>query len=90
VFPKRPGNSSYNPHGQISLATLKVWGREIGKMVPKDGHKVKRHTDQVDTLLLKMGVPLEMLMWSHEDHQSYKYAPVDEDSRETLMELDMK
>ncbi len=37
-----------------------------------------------------MGVPIEMLMWSHEDHKSFKFAPVDEDSRETLLELDMK
>ena len=49
---------------------------------------IKTQTDEVDKILLGMGVPLELLLWSKEDFESYRYAPIDEDSRETLIELD--
>lgn len=39
---------------------------------------------------MELGVPLELLLWSKEDHDSYKYAPVDEEARETLLELDLR
>ena len=44
----------------------------------------------MDRLLLSIGVPLETVLWSHEDHNSYKYAPIDEETRETLEELDQR
>lgn len=39
---------------------------------------------------MSMGVPLELLLWSKEDQDSYRYAPIDEDSRETILELDQR
>lgn len=89
IIAKAPVPSAQNPQGQVGLGVLKVWGR---KMKYEDGineiNPVKTHTDQVDQVLLELGVPLDTLMWSKEDHDSYRYAPIDEDTRETLMELD--
>ena len=88
-FITKPKIGPNNPFGQISLALLKIWGRKldytmnINQIAP-----VKSHTDEVDKLLLGMGVPLELILWSKEDLDSFRYAPIDEDSRETLLELD--
>jgi centrosomal protein CEP104 len=89
VFVTKPRPSPSNPHGQVSLTNLKVWARivkstiDINKKSP-----VKTYADEVDKLLIGMGVPLEMILWSKEDPDSFRYAPIDEDSRETLLELE--
>jgi hypothetical protein len=38
-------------------------------------------------MLIDMGIPVDMLNWFEEDDRNYQYAPVDEESRETLNEL---
>ena len=89
VFPTKPKPNANNPHGQVSLAVLKIWGRKIDySMTINKISLIKTQTDEVDKILLGMGVPLELLLWSKEDFESYRYAPIDEDSRETLIELD--
>lgn len=89
LFPTKPKPSVNNPYGQISLAVLKVWGRKIDyTMSINTFSPVKSNTDEVDKILLGMGVPLELLLWSKEDFDAYRYAPIDEDSRETLLELE--
>lgn len=89
VFPTKPKTNASNPHGQVSLGSLKVWGRKMDYQMPiNEISPVKTQTDEVDKVLLGMGVPLEMIYWSKEDLNSYRYAPIDEGSRETLIELD--
>lgn len=34
-----------------------------------------------------MGIPVDMLNWFEEDDRNFDYAPIDEDTRETLNEL---
>ena len=91
VFTKKPKPNPQNPHGQVSLGVLRVWGRPISynaKLNQVESSKSK--DDTVDKILMSMGVPLELLMWSKEDHNSYRYAPIDEDTRETIIELDSR
>ena len=90
VFTTKPKATANNPYGQVSLAVLKIWGRKIDytMSINQINPVRKTQTDEVDKILLGMGVPLELLLWSKEDFDSYRYAPIDEDSRETLLELD--
>jgi centrosomal protein CEP104 len=90
LFVTKPKLGPNNPYGQVSLGAVKVWGRKIDySMNINNISPVKSNSDEVDKILLGMGVPLEIILWSKEDFESYRYAPIDEDSRETLMELDL-
>jgi centrosomal protein CEP104 len=43
--------------------------------------------DSIDKMLIDMGIPVDMLNWFEEDDRNFQYAPVDEESRQTLNEL---
>lgn len=89
VFLTKPKASPNNPHGQVSLTNLKVWARIVNSTCDINQRKpIKTYADEVDKILIGMGVPLEMILWSKEDPDSFRYAPIDDDSRETLLELE--
>ena len=48
--------------------------------------------DQVDKVLIEMGLPIsdQLVKWNHaeNDSKSYTYAPVDEDTRTTLIDME--
>lgn len=89
VFVTKPSSGPLNPQGQVGLSNLKVWGRII-KRSEDLGMKrpIKTYADEVDKILIGMGVPLEMILWSKEDPDAFRYAPIDDESRETLLELE--
>lgn len=37
-----------------------------------------------------MGLPIESVNWSYQDETSYTYAPVDDDTRQTLIDMERK
>jgi len=89
IFKSKPTPSPSNPQGQVSLANLKIWARVVSPTGDINKKKpVKSYADEVDKVLIGMGVPLEMILWSREDPDSYRYAPIDDESRETLLELE--
>jgi centrosomal protein CEP104 len=89
IFNKAPSKTTSNPCCQIGISMLKVWARKLTYDTQVNSFDpVPSHTDNVDRVLVSLGVPLDPLMWSREDRNSYKFAPVDEDSRETLLELE--
>ena len=42
----------------------------------------------MDKVLIELGVPLDIVEWSHADEDSYKFTPVDDESRESLIDLE--
>ena len=45
-------------------------------------------TETVDKVLIEMGIPLNNIKWTNEDPENYSYAPVDEDTRITLIDME--
>lgn len=46
--------------------------------------------EEVDKVLIEMGLPIETVNWSYVDDNSYTYAPVDDDTRQTLIDMERK
>mmetsp|Transcript_19717 Transcript_19717/g.36321 ORF Transcript_19717/g.36321 Transcript_19717/m.36321 type:complete len:710 (-) Transcript_19717:6079-8208(-) len=91
IFNKAPPKTTSNPCSQIGISMLKVWARKITHDTQVNHYDpVPSYADNVDRVLVSLGVPLDPMMWSKEDRKSYRYAPIDEDSRETLLELEEK
>jgi len=85
--------------GQVALGILKVFGQRMDYykgIVNHEAPLVKSGIcDEVDRVLLEMGVPLQQpgLDWNFDNIEktdSLTYAPVDEDTRETLQEIQQK
>jgi len=38
-------------------------------------------------MLIDLGIPVDMINWFEDDDRNYQYAPIDDDSRETLNDL---
>jgi centrosomal protein CEP104 len=38
-------------------------------------------------MLVGLGIPVDLLNWFDEDDRNFEYAPIDNDSRETLNDL---
>ena len=91
LFTRKPTSSSHNPLGQVSLAHLKVWGRPLAyDLSIRQINEAVGNSDSVDKVLMSVGMPLDLITWSHESQDSFRHAPVDEESRETLLELEVK
>jgi hypothetical protein len=41
-------------------------------------------------VLIEMGLPIESVNWSYTDENSYTYVPVDDDTRQTLIDMERK
>jgi hypothetical protein len=42
---------------------------------------IKAVREEVDKVLIEMGLPIENVNWSYTDEGSFTYAPVDDDTR---------
>lgn len=38
-------------------------------------------------MLIDLGIPVDMINWFEDDDRNYQYAPIDDESRETLNDL---
>lgn len=83
VFKTPPPKTNKNPNAQVGLALLKVWGQPLGyfKGVLNEATPLRGNKEEVDRVLIEMGLPIEHVSWSYLDEQSYTYAPVDDDTR---------
>lgn len=89
IFTTKPTASAYNPQGQVGLAVLKVWGRRMGyEVTTNEIGKVKSKSDDVDRILIGLGMPLQNLIL--DDLNNLLHAPVDDDTRQTLIEVDKR
>jgi len=69
-----------------------VWGQPLGyyKGVHNEATPLRGNKEEVDRVLIEMGLPVEHVNWSFVDETSYTYAPVDDDSRQTLIDMERK
>eukprot|EP00826_Nyctotherus_ovalis_P010056 TRINITY_DN1266_c0_g4_i1.p1 TRINITY_DN1266_c0_g4~~TRINITY_DN1266_c0_g4_i1.p1 ORF type:complete len:614 (-),score=114.70 TRINITY_DN1266_c0_g4_i1:560-2401(-) len=91
VFEDAPERTQANPYGQVSLALFRVWGMPVSYykgMKFEEPAATKASKERIDKILIELGLPIEGTEWSHSDPESYKYTPVDEDTRETLAALE--
>lgn len=42
---------------------------------------IRGQREEVDKVLIEMGLPIENVNWNYTDENSYTYAPVDDDTR---------
>lgn len=94
LFRRAPPKTNKNPAGQIGLSMIRVWGQPLGyyKGVVNEAMPLQSRADQVDKVLIEMGLPISdsLVNWNHaeKDSQSYTYAPVDEETRTTLIDME--
>jgi len=90
VFTKQPAKTVKNPGGQVGLSLLRIWGQPLGynKGLVNEAHALQGQTETVDKVLIEMGIPLNNIKWTNEDPENYSYAPVDEDTRITLIDME--
>ncbi len=43
--------------------------------------------DNIDKLLIGLGIPVDMIGWFDQDARVYDHAPIDEESRVTLKDM---
>ena len=79
----------------MGLALLKVWAQPLGyyKGVVNEATPLISSGDLVDKVLIEMGLPITdaLVNWSsfqEHDPKSYTYAPVDSETRVTLMDME--
>ena len=76
------------------MAMIKIWGQPLGyyKGVVNEAIPLQSQSDLVDKVLLEMGLPIsnDLVKWNHAENDvtSYTYAPVDDDTRQTLIEME--
>lgn len=89
IFIQKPTASAHNPQGQVGVGVLKVWGRKLmyEVMINEIG-RVKSKSDDVDKILIGIGMPLQDLML--DDLTSIRNAPIDQDTRQTLIDIDKR
>mmetsp|Transcript_30234 Transcript_30234/g.34616 ORF Transcript_30234/g.34616 Transcript_30234/m.34616 type:complete len:441 (+) Transcript_30234:175-1497(+) len=90
VFTKQPSKTVKNPGGQVGLSLLRIWGQPLGynKGLVNEAHPLQGQTETVDKVLIELGIPLNNIKWTNEDPENYSYAPVDEDTRLTLIDME--
>lgn len=73
---------------------IKVWGQPLGyhKGIVNEATPLSSQSDLVDKVLIELGLPItdSLVKWNYaeNDAKSYTYAPVDNDTRQTLMEME--
>ena len=89
LFLKPPKKSSHNTFGQVSIGCLKVWGRptEYYSRLKNETLPVTNDKSQVDKILISIGLPLDLIAWFDEDDRNFEFAPIDENSRQTLIDM---
>lgn len=96
VFNKKASQEGRNLAGQNAVGFIKIYAQPMKfakGVVNEEQPLMKGHvTDEVDRVLLEMGVPLQQpaLDWEFnelEKSDALTYAPVDEDTRKTLKDI---
>jgi centrosomal protein CEP104 len=94
IFKRAPPKTNKNPCGQVGLSLIKIWGQPLGyyKGVVNEATPLYSKGDLVDRVLIEMGLPISdnLVNWNHADvdAKSYTYAPVDEETRQTLIDME--
>lgn len=90
VFTRQPAKTVKNPGGQVGISLLRIWGQPLGynRGLVNEAHALVGQTETVDKVLIEMGIPLNNIKWTNEDPENYSYAPVDEDTRLTLIDME--
>lgn len=78
-----------NPFNQVSIATLKLWGRKTAYFTRIKNEELPLTSNKagIDKILIGLGVPVDLIAWFDEDDRNYQYAPIDEDSRQTVEDM---
>jgi hypothetical protein len=65
LFKKQPPKTGKNPAGQVGLGLLKIWGQPLGyyKGVHNDATPIQSNKEEVDRVLIEMGLPMEIVNW---------------------------
>lgn len=89
-IPAGPKKSHLNPFGQVSLSTVKIWGRKTAYFTRIKNEEIPLISNKgaIDKILIGLGVPVDLIAWFDEDDRNYQYAPIDEDSRQTLEDME--
>ena len=89
IIPKPPKKSTVNPFNQVSLASFKLWGRKTAYFtrIKNEELPITNNKSAIDKILIGLGVPVDLIAWFDEDDRNYQYAPIDEDSRQTLEDM---
>lgn len=89
-LPCAPKKSQLNPFGQVSLASLKLWGRKTAYFTRIKNEELPSTSSKaaIDKILIGLGIPLDLIAWFDEDDRNFQYAPIDEDSRQTLADME--
>lgn len=69
---------------------MKIWGQPLGyfKGIKNEATPLRMGKEEVDRVLIEMGLPIENVNWSYHDQESFTYAPVDDDTRQTLVDME--
>lgn len=90
VAKEKPGRSQYNPYSQVSLTSIKVWGRVTGYPgLANRFIETSKDKTRLNKVLLEMGVAAEVLNWYDESDTDYANMPIDENTKITLKDMDM-
>ena len=79
-----------NPFNQVSIANLKLWGRKTAYFtrIKNEEIPLTNNKTAIDKILIGLGVPVDLIAWFDEDDRNFQYAPIDEDSRQTLQDME--
>ncbi|EGR30972.1 hypothetical protein IMG5_119870 [Ichthyophthirius multifiliis] len=78
-----------NPFGQVCLKTLKIYGRYTNYLSKINNNEIYEDSnkDNVDKLLIGLGIPIDMIGWFDQDARVYDHAPIDQETRVTLRDM---
>ncbi|KRX06659.1 Armadillo-type fold [Pseudocohnilembus persalinus] len=91
LITEQPKSSQQNPHKQVSLAFLKIWGRHTNYVNKIFNHEIPMQSEQkdnIDKILIDQGIPIDLMNWYHEDCRQWEHAPIDNDTKITLEDLE--
>ncbi|CAD8106995.1 unnamed protein product [Paramecium primaurelia] len=87
---EHPKRAPQNPYGQVSISLLKIWGIPRSYNIVDQSEEVYGAKDNIDKMLIDLGIPVDMINWFEDDDRNYQYAPIDDESRDTLNDLKLK
>jgi centrosomal protein CEP104 len=89
IFKQAPKRSKHNPFGQVSIGGLRFWGREVAYQtnIKNEAMPLTNDKSNIDKILISLGMPLDLIAWFDEDDRNFEYAPIDDETRITLRDL---
>ena len=89
LIKEKPGRSQFNPYSQVSISSIKVWGRVTGYTGTANRFiENSKDKTRLNKVLLEMGVAAEVLNWYDETDTDYANMPIDENTKVTLKDMD--